>query len=851
MSGILLPHPILRRGSITRSGRVSSRSGIITRHGETDPLEGIPFNLRLQTHRGEVRGVINDILVTGAGDASVNGLYQMDGYFDGKPWFRHASSNISIIWFSGWLPEPVWLLNATNGPAYINLNNPDLPPEEGWQDAGGGGAMPVIRFITHQRLAPVGLYKDTACTTPATAAGDLIAAWRDEISGSGLVAVQDVSTKRPILRFASGVPVLEFDGVDDHLTLTLARPFPFSLSVGAKNNTTGFGGMAGYGPYNIAIGNYYDGLTPDNAFWLWSPDRAAGYGEENSLDLNWHSHIGLIPNGDIDKAAWSMYLDGVRTGSPGTPANAPMLGDSTTLSIGQDGFGAHWSGRMTSYMQANSIWSAGEIARISTHVRHINPDPMAEVPAILRLQTHRGNGIPLGLYQDVACTIPATTEGDSIAAWRDEISGGGLVAVQSVSTKRPTLRFVSGTPVIRFDGADDVLHTTILAPDDAFSYAASGRFRSTGLYPALIGAPPGGVTFGAGGANLVGINQLGVNDPQTAVDVGTDPFAFVVTYEPNIYSYHVRRQFEPDVIITDQTDGSGGYLATGELMIGNGHNGEIAAPVDLTSILILPGSRWTENQMASAASHLHSFDPDPLAGLDFSLRLQTHRGDGVPFGLYKDVACTIPAMEDGDSVAAWRDELSGSGLVLEQSIPAKRPTLQFVSGVPVLEFDGIDDFLIATGVPTISGIISATATGMYRSSAQDNGRLLSMADTSNMDWEGGTGYVPALRPLSDSEVGVQYAESHGYQNTLANEWFTFASRATGSAIETWKNGNDKVTASVNTSAIASTRIKIGGSFAFSDTADLWDGYISSVAFGPWTEAQTLQTQFHFSKLRPS
>jgi hypothetical protein len=222
----------------------------------------------------------------------------------------------------------------------------------------------------------------------------------------------------------------------------------------------------------------------------------------------------------------------------------------------------------------------------------------------------------------------------------------------------------------------------------------------------------------------------------------------------------------------------------------------------------------------------------------------------APVGLYKDTACTIPATEAGDLIAAWRDEISGSGLVAVQAVSNKRPILRFVSGMPTLDFDGVDDFLIATEVPTIAGIISAAVTGMYDSTAQSNGRLLSMADASNMDWEGSTGVVLAFRPLSGSEIGVQYADYLGHQEILPGEWFTFASRATGSAIETWKNGDNKVTSSVDTTAISATRIKIGGSFAFSDVADLWGGYVNNVAVGPWTEDQTLQVQDHFKGLSP-
>lgn len=90
--------------------------------------------------------------------------------------------------------------------------------------------------------------------------------------------------------------------------------------------------------------------------------------------------------------------------------------------------------------------------------------------------------------------------------------------------------------------------------------------------------------------------------------------------------------------------------------------------------------------------------PDPLAGITFALRLQTHTpGSTTPVGLYKDTACTIPALLAGDSVAAWRDELGTSGLVATQSNAVKQPVLAFDDdGFPVLRFDGGDDVLVHT-----------------------------------------------------------------------------------------------------------------------------------------------------------
>lgn len=73
----------------------------------------------------------------------------------------------------------------------------------------------------------------------------------------------------------------------------------------------------------------------------------------------------------------------------------------------------------------------------------------------LRLQTHNGDNAPLGLYQDTACTIPATQNGDPVAGWKDVLGASGLVAIQTDSQKQPILLFVGGVPTVWYDGVDD------------------------------------------------------------------------------------------------------------------------------------------------------------------------------------------------------------------------------------------------------------------------------------------------------------------------------------------------------------------------------------------------------------
>lgn len=85
---------------------------------------------------------------------------------------------------------------------------------------------------------------------------------------------------------------------------------------------------------------------------------------------------------------------------------------------------------------------------------------------------------------------------------------------------------------------------------------------------------------------------------------------------------------------------------------------------------------------------------DPLAGVTFALRLQTHvQGSNTPVGLFKDTACTIPATTAGDLIKGWKDVLGTSALAVIQATDANCPTLQFSSGVPVVRFDGLAQFM--------------------------------------------------------------------------------------------------------------------------------------------------------------
>lgn len=144
-------------------------------------------------------------------------------------------------------------------------------------------------------------------------------------------------------------------------------------------------------------------------------------------------------------------------------------------------------------------------------------------------------------------------------------------------------------------------------------------------------------------------------------------------------------------------------------------------------------------------------ETDPLAGIVFALRLQAQQGDNVPIGLYQDTACTIPALLDGDPIAAWRDELGTSGLILIQSDSQKQPMLLFDGGTPTVYFDGVDDFLAVTSANLALQPYTAFVIG-----SADNG-------TNSRFFENRNGGARSLFGPQDANSFLMYAGSLGPQ----------------------------------------------------------------------------------------
>lgn len=240
---------------------------------------------------------------------------------------------------------------------------------------------------------------------------------------------------------------------------------------------------------------------------------------------------------------------------------------------------------------------------------------------------------------------------------------------------------------------------------------------------------------------------------------------------------------------------------------------------------------------------------DPLAGIAFALRLQTHRGDGVPLGLYQDLDELVPATEDGDPVAVWRDELSGSGLAATQSVSTKRPTLRFTGGIPWLEFDGVDDFL-AGDLPGILNAPVGWATGVLMASdSQEDSGIMSISDD-GMDWQSPAAFVFAQRFASTNSIRSRNTVDAFLNRAISPaQWFVDSGLAESTGAISFIDGEGRQEVS-RSNPIASTRFMIGASMSWSFGSYNLKGRMVSAAFGPWDESQTLEVQNYDQTLLP-
>lgn len=250
MTGIFQPHSIIQPKGICSGMGVRANSGIISKLSD-DPLAGIPFALRLQTHNFE-ESLLGESFKVIFGNSFPSGL-EISARLEKVRWdywtyqdekmslsasrvYATEESDTWVLYGSyNWGEDSIWLdTTAIDG----NESGPHTVTQWDFFTSRPSnffcGDHQPAGTIPSGRLKTVGLYQDLACTIPAARWGDSVAAWRDELSDSGIVAIQSVTTKRPTLQFENGVPYLQFDGVDDFLSSSATFPDDLQFVAGAS-----------------------------------------------------------------------------------------------------------------------------------------------------------------------------------------------------------------------------------------------------------------------------------------------------------------------------------------------------------------------------------------------------------------------------------------------------------------------------------------------------------------------------------------------------------------------------------------------------------------------------------------
>lgn len=234
-------------------------------------------------------------------------------------------------------------------------------------------------------------------------------------------------------------------------------------------------------------------------------------------------------------------------------------------------------------------------------------------------------------------------------------------------------------------------------------------------------------------------------------------------------------------------------------------------------------------QLTEEALDTYFAEVDPLEGIG-TLRLQTCLGYGptahAPLGLYKDVACTIPATLAGDSIAAWKDVITGSNKIVSQTDPVWRPTLQFAAnGIPVVRFVGFQQKL------QDDGTFDFTAPYHLGVTARSNGSPFgARAVAAILDWSVFIGIGSGNNVATFVGNGTFWNDTAN--NTPATLWTTgraVSMSNSGTVLQPYVDGVAQ-TAKVgigNTNS-ANIGIIVGAYYAGS----VWNGDISAVIFGP-------------------
>lgn len=291
--------------------------------------------------------------------------------------------------------------------------------------------------------------------------------------------------------------------------------------------------------YVLCFGDGADPITPGISLALFSQGGAlqvmlgsVPIGTPVALDTNWHEWLLLV---DVAGSVINLYMDGGNVVPDGVTTGI-NIGDSLGYTLGcGNGFQAPVANSApmsifeaafypflfsTTQFANQDLWYGG----IGTDAPLTAIDPVGGMTYNLRLQTCvPGSVVPLGLFQDAAGTVPATTATQLVKNWTDELKATNSGS-QTSTPSAPSLAFDSGSgaPYVAFVGASqtnlalasnlvtgaffDVFMLVKVGSVQTVSYLLGGS--SQGFYPAsqpVAGNGPGefdGANLRSGNANL-------------------------------------------------------------------------------------------------------------------------------------------------------------------------------------------------------------------------------------------------------------------------------------------------------------------------------------------------------------
>lgn len=187
-------------------------------------------------------------------------------------------------------------------------------------------------------------------------------------------------------------------------------------------------------------------------------------------------------------------------------------------------------------------------------------------------------------------------------------------------------------------------------------------------------------------------------------------------------------------------------------------------------------------------------------------------------------AADLSTISVATGVSEWRDK-SGNGKHVSQSTGSLQPSLQqgFLNGLPVLQFDGSDDWL---GCNTWSGTITSQSSfAMFRLIAHSGyyGRVYTQTSSSAAD----QAYVPCLEWVGSAQYG-SYISGTNPGDALSKialstgVWYLWSSIHDGAAIRNRTSKLDGGSAA-STISIALSDLRIGDEINTNQTPSL-NGY---------------------------